>query len=200
MLELIEQNHALVVPHFHALVRAARGYQSQVMTVGATSDLFLVSVWLATFNKLGWQLMMHLFVHVYLNRPIPATRDDSMVIGTIANERDFTLSLIMFLKLQDLHARLEIVDFKFTLMATHNKFPVLLVEYHLRDFGREYVFDHSNGLTSTSIPDLDIFLSSYKNFEAFFGEKCPTNSLVICEIRNKRSSILENRKIPGSAN
>ena len=129
--ELIEQDHTLVVPHFDLLVWATSCNQAQIVRVGATDDVALVTVSFASLDKLVSRLRVDHLVHVHFDHPVPATRDDCVVITTIADERDLSISWIVALKLKQHNSRLQVIDSEVTLVATYDQLAMILVEDHL---------------------------------------------------------------------
>ena len=104
--ELIKQDYTLVVPHFDLLVWATSCNQAQIVRVGATDDVALVTVSFASLDELVSCLRVDHFVHVHFDHPVPATRDNCVVITTIADERDLSICWIMALKLEQHNSRL----------------------------------------------------------------------------------------------
>ena len=98
--ELIKQDHTLVVPYFDLLIWTTSRNQAQIVRVRTADDVTLVTVSFASLDKLVSRLRVDHLVHVHFDHPAPATRDNCVVITTIADERDLSISWIVALKLK----------------------------------------------------------------------------------------------------
>ena len=85
-------------------------------------------------------------------------------------------------------------------MTAENQFAVVLIKDHLSDFRREHILDDSDRLASLCVPNLYIFLASYKYFKALLAESSAANCFIIGKIRDKRPSVLEDCEVTGSSN
>ena len=100
MHKFIELNNSLVVPDLDPVILTSCSDQAQIVPVGSTDNILLVAFWFATFDKVRSFLVMHHLVHVNLYDAVLAACDNSVVITTIPDEADLSISWVVLLKLQ----------------------------------------------------------------------------------------------------
>ena len=93
--EFIKQDDSFVVPDFDTLILRAGSNQTKIVSVGTANDILLVGVGFTTLDKLRGCLMVNLLVHVDLDAAIPTTSDNGVILATVTDERNFTISLIV---------------------------------------------------------------------------------------------------------
>ena len=95
MSEFIKQDDSFVVPDFDTLILRAGSNQTEIVSVSTANDIFLMGVGFTTLDKLRGCLMVNLLVHVDLDAAIPTTSDNGVILATVTDERNFTISLIV---------------------------------------------------------------------------------------------------------
>ena len=66
------------------------------MTVRAANDILPVAVSFASLDHLTWSTTVIHLVHMHFDNTIPTSRDNSVIITTIGNERDFNVTTVGF--------------------------------------------------------------------------------------------------------
>ena len=167
------------------------------MSIGATDNVFLMTVGLTSLDHLA-RLMRQHFVHVHLDCAIPAGSDNCVVVASIGNERDLTIKWVMFLEFQCHHTRLQVKDLELTLVTADDQFTMMLVEDHLGDFCCENILDHSDRFACFCFPNLDILLSGHENLESFLAKEHLADSLIISIVWDEGPGILEDSELTGA--
>ena len=70
------------------------------MSVGTTNNVTLVAIGFSSLDEVSSRLGVNHFVHVNFDCLVPSTRDNRMVITTVAYEGDLTICSIVSLKLK----------------------------------------------------------------------------------------------------
>ena len=68
---------------------------------------------------------------------------------------------------------------------------MILIEDHLCNFCRKHILDDSDGFAGSSIPDLDVLLTSDENLKALITEERALDCLIIGEVRKEGPGVLE---------
>ena len=82
-----------------------------------------------------------------------------------------------------------------TLGRTDDQLPVFLIKLHVSDVRLvifKHIFEDSDRFACLRVPDFDRPFSCYINFEVLIAELGAANRVIVGDIRNERSLVLEN--------
>ena len=197
MHEFVQKYHSFIVPDLYTAVLAASCNQAQVVSITATDDVFLVALGFASLDHLGRRLRAHHLIHVDLDRAVPSAGDNCVVFSAVPDERNLSFGVVR-LKLLIHNSRLQVKDPEVAMVAAYDELAVVFVEDHLCDFIVEDVFDDAYWLARASVPDLNIPLAGYEDFQPFLAKNNPAHGLVVCELGLEGPCVLEDSEVTGA--